>query len=71
MKRLRIVSYAINGRGLGHLVRQLAILRWVRRYAALIGVPTGAVDPHDVGGRHRSRGAKAFPKRSSVAVEGR
>ncbi|MCE9580702.1 MAG: hypothetical protein K8W52_46710 [Deltaproteobacteria bacterium] len=38
MKRLRVVSYAINGRGVGHLVRQLAILRWVRRYAALLGV---------------------------------
>lgn len=38
MKRLRIVSYAINGRGVGHLVRQLAILRWVRRYAALLDV---------------------------------
>jgi predicted glycosyltransferase len=38
VKRVRIVSYAINGRGLGHLVRQLAILRWVRRYAALLGV---------------------------------
>ena len=39
MKRLRVVSYAINGRGLGHLVRQLSILRWVKRYAAVIGVP--------------------------------
>jgi len=38
MKRLRIVSYAINGRGMGHLVRQLAILRWVRRIAALLEV---------------------------------
>lgn len=38
MRRLRIVSYAINGRGLGHLVRQLAILRWVRRYGALLNV---------------------------------
>lgn len=33
---LRVVSYAINGRGMGHLVRQLAILRWVRRYASLL-----------------------------------
>jgi spore coat polysaccharide biosynthesis predicted glycosyltransferase SpsG len=38
VKRVRIVSYAINGRGLGHLVRQLAILRWVRRYGALLNV---------------------------------
>lgn len=42
MKKLRIVSYAINGRGLGHLVRQLAILRWVRRYGTLLGVPVEA-----------------------------
>ncbi len=42
MKKIRIVSYAINGRGLGHLVRQLAILRWVRRYGALLGVPIEA-----------------------------
>ena len=40
MKRLRIVSYAINGRGVGHLVRQLAILRWIRRYGALLGINT-------------------------------
>ncbi len=36
MSRLRVVSYAINGRGLGHLVRQLAILRQVRRIGALL-----------------------------------
>ena len=38
MKRLRLLSYAINGRGMGHLVRQLAILRQVRRICALLGV---------------------------------
>jgi UDP-N-acetylglucosamine:LPS N-acetylglucosamine transferase len=38
VRKLRVVSYAINGRGLGHLVRQLAILRWVKRYGALLGV---------------------------------
>lgn len=38
MKRLRVLSYAINGRGMGHLVRQLAILRWMRRITALLGV---------------------------------
>lgn len=40
MKTLRVVSYAINGRGVGHLVRQLAILRWVRRYSAVLGIAT-------------------------------
>ncbi len=38
MKTVRVLSYAINGRGVGHLVRQLAILRWVRRLTALLGV---------------------------------
>jgi hypothetical protein len=37
-KTLRVVSYSINGRGMGHLVRQLAILRWIRRYTALLDV---------------------------------
>lgn len=36
MSRLRVVSYAINGRGMGHLVRQLALLRWIRRLAAVL-----------------------------------
>ncbi len=39
MKTLRVVSYAINGRGMGHLVRQLSILRWVERITSLLGVP--------------------------------
>ncbi|MCK6523974.1 hypothetical protein L6R49_21410 [Myxococcota bacterium] len=38
MKRLRVVCYAINGRGLGHLTRQLAIARWMRRYAEVLNV---------------------------------
>ncbi len=42
MRRLRIVSYAINGRGMGHLVRQLAILRWVRRTCAVLDVAVEA-----------------------------
>ena len=36
--RLRVVAYAINGRGMGHLVRQLAILRWIRRVCALLEI---------------------------------
>lgn len=42
MTRLRVVSYAINGRGMGHLVRQLAILRQVRRVGVLAGVKVEA-----------------------------
>jgi hypothetical protein len=38
MKSIRVLGYAINGRGMGHLTRQLAILRWVRRLAGTLGV---------------------------------
>ncbi|MCO4771898.1 MAG: hypothetical protein KDA24_17840 [Deltaproteobacteria bacterium] len=38
MARLRVVSYAINGRGLGHLTRQLAILRQVQRICAVLDI---------------------------------
>lgn len=37
-KRLNVVAYAVNGAGLGHLTRVLAILRWVRRLSRLSGV---------------------------------
>ena len=38
-KTLRIVAYAVNGAGAGHLQRLTAICRWVRRYAAFCGAP--------------------------------
>lgn len=38
MRTLRIVNYAVNGSGIGHLVRLVAISRWIRRYAAHAGV---------------------------------
>ncbi len=34
---LRIVNYAVNGAGVGHLARLVAVNRWVRRYAAFAG----------------------------------
>jgi predicted glycosyltransferase len=34
---LRAVFYAVNGTGVGHLTRLLAIARWLRRYAAAAG----------------------------------
>lgn len=36
--QLSLVSYAVNGSGLGHLVRQIAIHRWLRRYTTFAGV---------------------------------
>lgn len=38
MKKLTVVSYAINGRGMGHLVRQLSILRWIRRICGILRI---------------------------------
>jgi UDP-N-acetylglucosamine--N-acetylmuramyl-(pentapeptide) pyrophosphoryl-undecaprenol N-acetylglucosamine transferase len=37
-KSLRIVCYAVNGAGVGHLVRLIGIARWLRRYALHAGV---------------------------------
>ncbi len=37
MRRITAVAYAVNGSGLGHLTRVLAILRWCRRFARLAG----------------------------------
>ena len=39
-RSLSIVSYAVNGSGLGHVARQVAIHRWLRRYASFAGVAT-------------------------------
>lgn len=36
-RRLRFLSYAVNGGGVGHLVRQVAIQRWLRRLCAFAG----------------------------------
>jgi len=33
---LRIVCYAVNGTGVGHITRLIAIARWLRRYAAAL-----------------------------------
>jgi predicted glycosyltransferase len=37
-RTLRIVNYAVNGSGTGHLTRLVAISRWLRRYSAWAGV---------------------------------
>ncbi|MGB7926234.1 MAG: hypothetical protein WCF57_23540, partial [Pyrinomonadaceae bacterium] len=36
-RRITTVAYAVNGSGLGHLTRVLAILRWMKRLARLAG----------------------------------
>lgn len=35
---LRIVNYAVNGAGVGHLTRLTAISRWLRRYAHALDI---------------------------------
>jgi predicted glycosyltransferase len=35
---IRVVCYAVNGTGVGHLTRLLAMARWLRRYAAVLGL---------------------------------
>jgi predicted glycosyltransferase len=35
---IRIVNYAVNGSGVGHLTRLVAINRWIRRYTEYLGV---------------------------------
>lgn len=40
--KLRVVFYAVNGTGVGHLVRLLSIARWMRRYAAVLDTPLEA-----------------------------
>lgn len=37
-RTVRIVNYAVDGAGVGHLTRLVAINRWIRRYCAYLGV---------------------------------
>lgn len=37
-RTVRVVCYAVNGSGVGHLTRLHAIARWMRRYATALGV---------------------------------
>jgi predicted glycosyltransferase len=39
-RSLSVLSYAVNGSGLGHLTRLVAINRWIRRYGLLAGTRT-------------------------------
>ena len=38
-KPLRIVNYAVNGVGTGHVTRLIAVSRWLRRHAQRLNVP--------------------------------
>jgi len=38
MKTIRILNYAVNGLGLGHITRLIAINRWIRRISLALGI---------------------------------
>ncbi len=39
-KRLSLLSYAVNGAGVGHVIRQIALQKWLRRLCRANGVKT-------------------------------
>ena len=38
MAQIRIISYSLNGRWMAPVMRQLALLRWIRRYSSYLGI---------------------------------
>lgn len=38
MKKIKILNYAVNGLGLGHITRLIAINRWIRRITGSLGI---------------------------------
>jgi predicted glycosyltransferase len=70
MKKLTVVAYAVNGSGLGHLTRVLAILRWVRRLARLGGVAPEifVLTSSEAAGLALEEGFAAFKVPSKTAI---
>jgi UDP-N-acetylglucosamine--N-acetylmuramyl-(pentapeptide) pyrophosphoryl-undecaprenol N-acetylglucosamine transferase len=67
---LRVVCYAMNGTGVGHLTRALAIARWLRRYAAALGrkIEIWFLTSSEADGLAFSEGFAAFKIPSKTAV---
>jgi predicted glycosyltransferase len=40
LKKLKILNYAVNGLGLGHITRLIAINRWIKRITGALGIET-------------------------------
>ena len=38
MKKIKILNYAVNGLGLGHITRLISINRWIRRISGALGI---------------------------------
>lgn len=70
LRRLKIVAYAVNGSGLGHLTRVLAILRWARRLAHLSGaqLETYVLTSSEAPGLALEEGFATFKIPSKTAV---
>ncbi|HEX8492972.1 MAG TPA: hypothetical protein VF658_09040 [Pyrinomonadaceae bacterium] len=69
-RRITVVAYAVNGSGLGHLTRVLAILRWMKRLAQLSGVRLDAyvVTSSEAPGLALEEGFVSFKIPSKTAV---
>jgi predicted glycosyltransferase len=69
---LRIVCYAVNGSGVGHLTRLVGIARWMRRYASLAGVTAEVwfLTTSEADGMLFAEGFPSFKLPSKTSVDG-
>ncbi|HEX8649214.1 MAG TPA: hypothetical protein VF708_00090 [Pyrinomonadaceae bacterium] len=69
-QRITTVAYAVNGSGLGHLTRVLAILRWMKRLARLAGahLDSYVLTSSEAPGLALEEGFVAFKIPSKMAV---
>lgn len=71
---LRVVLYAVNGTGVGHVTRLLAIARWIRRYGAALDrdVEIWFITSSEADGLVFAEGFAAFkiPSKTIVAETG-
>ena len=69
-QRITTVAYAVNGSGLGHLTRVLAILRWMKRLARLAGAQLDSyvLTSSEAPGLALEEGFVAFKIPSKMAV---
>ncbi len=70
-RRLTVVAYAVNGSGLGHLTRVLAILRWIKRLGWLAGVRPEiyVLTSSESSGLAMEEGIAAFKIPSKTAIQ--
>jgi len=71
-KRLSFLSYAVNGAGLGHVVRQVALQKWLRRLCRASGIKSEHwfLTTSEADGLVFREGFAAFKLPSKSVVEG-